>query len=229
MSATTTADRADLAEVRRSIRESAREVEERHLAELERHDAGPHKMAAPERLVKRRTVLGRSEYRSTQAADYDWFYGLSKAEQARLRENWFSDSPNAQSPDEVFAKIDERDWLENTRIVDASRALASGRIGDYNPKRYGGLSPNSLILDSPYDVRKVWSSDEETARRHVARAQERGGMGRDWRSRLWGYPADNSRCRYFTDDRGVVHPIRSSCPPAQPTYAAFRPGDEEAF
>lgn len=220
--ATETASRADLAEVRRSIRESAREVEEVHLAELERVDAGPGRMAAPPEAHKVRGASGRLEYRRRHSGEWDWFDALSKDEQARLRERWFSTSPTAQSPDEIFAKIDQRAWLEETRQVDASRALASGRIGEFNPKRYGGLSPNALIVDAPYDVRKVWG-DDEAARKYLAKAQSHKGMGRDWRERFWGYPADNSRCQFFTDERGVVHPIRATCggdEEPEPVYSA---------
>jgi len=226
--ATAPVTKADLAEVRRSVRDSAREVEERHLAELERVDAGPHKMAAPERLLKRSTFWGTTEYRSTQAADYDWFYGLSRAEQARLRQNWFSDNPTAKSPDEIFDKVDQRQWLENTRVVDAARALASGRIGEFNPRRYGGLNPNHLIEGAPYDVRVLWSSDEEKARRHLAKAQRKGSLGREWRERFWGTEPDRSHCQFFTDERGVVHPIRVTCQPEEPVLAA-REEDWEPF
>jgi hypothetical protein len=225
---TAEATKADLAEVRCSIRESARAVEERHLADLERADAGPQRMAVPERLVKRRTFWGTTEYRSTQAADYDWFYGLAKAEQARLRENWFSSSPDAQSPDEVFARIDQRDWLEQTRVVDASRALASGRIGDYKPARYGGLNPNHLIEGAPYDVRALWGNEDQ-ARRHLAKAQRQGGMGRDWRERFWGHEPDRSRCQFFTDERGVVHPVRATCPPEEEPQREYKPWELEEF
>lgn len=222
--------KADLAEVRRSIRESSREVEETYLADMERVDVGPKRMAAPEHLVSKQNWLsGRREYISAQAADYDWFYGLSREEQARLRENWFGNSPDAQAPDEVFQKMSQQDWLAHTQVVDASRALASGRAGDFNPKRYGGLNLNSLIIDQPYDVRKVWSSDEEEARRHIAKAQAKGGQGQDWRERFWGSPPDNSRCQFFTDERGVVHPIQRTCGSAEPTVKEYDPFFDEEF
>lgn len=213
MTVTETATRADLAEVRRSLRDSAAEVEQEHLGELERRDVGRGAMQAPPPLerIPDRLMLGR--FRSRGAEDYDWFYGLHKEEQERLRDNWFA-APGArgQAPSEVFEKVPRERWLEETRIIDASRAVGAGRAGQFNPKRYGGLDPDSLIADNPYKVRQVWSSDEEAARRHVARAQERGARG-SWRERAWGTEADRSRCQFFTDENGVVHPICKTCPP----------------
>ncbi len=225
--ATETATKADLAEVRRSIRESAREVEERHLADLERVDAGPGRMAAPAIAYKRRTGWGSYEYRRN--GDWDWFDALSRDEQARLRERWFSTSPTAQSPDEIFQKISQREWLENTRIIDASRALASGRIGEFNPKRYGGLSPNHLVAGTAYDVKVLWSSDEDKARRHLARGQAGHKGGLTWGERAWEFEPDRSRCQFFTDERGVVHPIRATCGGNEEPEREYSAEDLEEF
>jgi hypothetical protein len=114
----------------------ARRVAEDHERVLEAIDVGRGRMAAPPKLERRRTQLG-VESRSSSGADWDWFYGLSRAEQSRLRSNWFSRERDAMSPDEVAALIPLEEWPEHTRRADAGRALATGRV--LASDRYGGL------------------------------------------------------------------------------------------
>jgi hypothetical protein len=113
-------------------------------ARLESLDAGRGALRKPPRLQKVPERHGGG-YRSPGAADYDWFFGLAKAEQARLRNGWMSDAPTAQTPDEIFERIGQREWLDLTRRIDMSRALAAGREPSRN--RYGGLRPDSLEVE----------------------------------------------------------------------------------
>jgi hypothetical protein len=112
---------------------------------LEAAMVGKGTMAAPAKLVKRRSAAGHSEYRSTGAGDYDWFYKLSRREQARLRGGWFAPAGTGESPDEVAERMPISKWLEHTRHSDAARAVASGR--HLQSDRYGGLTGQSLVRD----------------------------------------------------------------------------------
>jgi hypothetical protein len=112
-----------------------------YLDELERLGLGPGTVAAPPPRRQVRTPWGR-EWRSPSAA-YDWFYSLAAAEQKRLRERWFSDSPYALAPDEVVERIPIERWLGLTRRADLARMLASGRK-PRNLARYGHISPRSV-------------------------------------------------------------------------------------
>ncbi len=100
------------------------------------------------------------------------------------------------SPDELEPKMPVADWLEHTRAIDGSRALASGR--NISPDRYGGLNPNHLIEGAPYDVRVIWG-DDVRALDHL-----RASAGRR------RHETDPDKVQFFTDQNGIVHPIRAS-------------------
>ncbi len=159
------------------------------------------------------------------SGNWDWFYGLTKKEQARLRENWFG---GVQDPDEIEERVSIREWLDLTRRVDAARALGSGRL--VNPDRYGGLNPNHLIEGTPYNVRIIWAEDDR-AIAHIHKAQAGGRLGRSWRERVWDVEPDRSHVEFRTRPDGQVYPIRATEPnqgrPRQ--YAPMRPEDDEAF
>jgi len=128
-----------------STRTDALAVAEDHERVLEALDIGRGRMAAPPPLRKVATQLG-PEYRQTaNGGDWDWFYGLARAEQARLRDGWMTASADALSPDEVDAIMPMAEWLDHTRRADKARALAVGRR--YNTERYGGLEAAALDTD----------------------------------------------------------------------------------
>ena len=195
------ARRRQLEDVRRSTRDSARGLERSSLDALDVARAGPGAMAPPERLKKEAMRWGGA-YRSTQAADWDWFYGLSRAEQARLRENWFARPGHGEAPDEIAERIPIKEWLALTRTTDMARAMATGR--NVNRDRYGNMSPASLVAGEPYDFAILHGKDDRAAWRHIERARREGRLGR--------HHAENagSRVRFFTDEKGIVHPIRAS-------------------
>lgn len=147
-----------------------------------------------------RTRSGK-EYRSGGASDYDWFFSLGKAEQARIRENWMTSSRGAPTPTRS-KRLPIREWLALTRRVDMARALATGR--HVNRDRHGGLDPASLIAGEPCDPRELHHPDRERAHRHVSRAIREGKTGRH-HARSAG-----PHVEFFTDKAGVVHPIRAT-------------------
>ena len=159
------------------------------------------KIAAPEAARKVRTGWGTSEYRRRHGGEYDWFDGLSKAEQARIRENWFSHDPGAVSPDEVEAMgLPMSEWLALTRGVDVARTVKAGR----RPKRerYGGADPANFLL--------------------VGRPEDHGQRVRRFTSKRdgskWHDIDRGARVQYFTDKEGRVHPIRASYQAADARY-----------
>jgi hypothetical protein len=83
-----------------------------------------------------------------------------------------------------------------------AKAIESGQ--HVNRDRYGGKSPSSLIAGEPYDLEVLHGADEAKAHRHVQRARQRGRTG--------AHHAEGagSKVRFFTDDEGIVHPIRAS-------------------
>jgi hypothetical protein len=143
--------RADKAELKSRLLAMAR----LHEDVLEANELGRGMVRAPEKLTKRRTALGRSEYRNDQADNYDWFYGLSRNEQSRLRRSWFApatdykgEKTKARSIDELEEKMSIKDWLEHTRGADANRALANGK--SVTSSRFGGLSASRLRKDQEH-------------------------------------------------------------------------------
>lgn len=115
----------------------ARQTAEDHERTLEALDVGRGRMMAPPPLRKVATQVGIEYRQIDDGSDWDWFYGLSKAEQGRLRSNWMTRSPDALAPDEVAELMPLEEWLEHTRRADAGRALATGRV--LSSDRYGGL------------------------------------------------------------------------------------------
>jgi hypothetical protein len=178
---------------------------------LDRHDAGRGAMAAPPRLERVAARHGGG-YRSRGAGDYDWFYKLSKAEQGRLREGWFSTASTAQSPDEIKDKIGIGEWLNQTRRADMARAVAAGRTPTAN--RYGGHSVAQLVghhtdMDADdYQARRP----RRTRTGHAVLSRDAGG-----------------RPQFFTDENGVVHPIRATMPENQGKAPAYDPVLDEPF
>lgn len=104
--------------------------------------AGRGVMRAPAKLTWNKS---RREYRSGSQS-YDWFYELSKREQARLRSGWFAPRGEGESPDEMNERLPTRKWLEHTRHSDAARTVAKG--GSLRSDRYGGLTGTSLTADA---------------------------------------------------------------------------------
>lgn len=159
---------AELAAARAELRGQAVKVEADHLAVLEVWDAGPGTIARP----APRVLHASGEYRDGEAADWDWFYRLSSAEQGRLRRNWFAQPGDscAQSPDELGDRLDCSSseamalWVDETRIVDAARAMTTGR--PVNPDLYGGFDIDSLF-DSQYRATALYQSDLDEAEDHV--------------------------------------------------------------
>jgi hypothetical protein len=223
-------ERRQLAAVRASVREQARSAEEIYLGELERAGAGRGVMEAPPRSVRSRTATGRTEYRRVaHSGEWDWFEGLSRAEQSRLRENgWFAPEGHGESPDEVATRISIREWLQLTRNADMTRAMATGR--HTNPDRYGGQDPASLIVGEPYDFAELHHADEGRAARHLRHAREGGLLGAE----------GASRCQFRTRPDGTVYPLAATCNPREPAVgyhvnrrgervAAADYGEDEAF
>ena len=138
----------------------------------------------PPRLVKTPERVGLG-YVSAGGGDYDWFYGLSKAEQTRVRDNWFTGSSSAASPDEVEDMgLSMREWLALTRGIDAARALQTR--SQLSRARYGGRDPMHFL-----DV----GEPEDHGERHEPDYHDAYG---------------SKRVQFFTDKNGEVHPIRAS-------------------
>lgn len=114
-----------------------------------------------------------------QGGDWDWYFeDLTEPEKDRLRKNWFAGAGNstAWSADELDERMPVRDWLEVTRQVDAAVAITHGRI--VNPNGYGGNDATDLI-DSPYDLRKLFGGREEAAET-IAEAEARADEDEAW-------------------------------------------------
>lgn len=124
---------------------------------------------APENRVYDRAS---GEWRVDDGGNFDWFYGLAAAEQARLRRNWMS-SQCTVSVDEVEQVMAIGEWLDLTRRVDLCRVVASGRLPIDNPRGkgtvdwagYGRLRVDSLGLDveddGPEDDSDPWQVGPE--------------------------------------------------------------------
>lgn len=174
----------------RQLRSDAKEAEDDYWREMDRA-GGEGKIKAPPKLERQAERVGGG-YVSKKGGDYDWFYGLSKAEQKRLRSNWFSSSSGAQTPDEVEERgLSMKQWLALTRGIDAARAVRSGRGGG-DTARYGGRAARSYVTRGS-------AADHGTPLR---KAKHRDGSYHDIDR--------NANVQYFTDANGEVHPIRRS-------------------
>ena len=170
------------------------------------------RIAAPPRarLTNKRVGLG---YVRGGASDFDWFDGLSRAEQSRIRQNWMTDTPGAPAPDELeSAGLSMTEWLALTRGIDASRALQ--RRQGLSRARYGGRDPLSFLAAGK-------PSDHGAPTTRVRKSTGDHGYADAYGS---------SRVRFFTDKNGEVHPIRASyqrpTTPAERARAASTEFDE---
>ncbi len=171
------------------------------------------KLAPPPRAKSARTGWGTHEHRRAHSGEYDWFDGLSKDEQARLRENWFS--PGGASPDEMESMgLPVTEWLALNRGIDAARAVRRGRAPQ--TARYGGRDPLGFL-------RRGRPEDHGT--RVHAFASRRNPA-------VYHEVDRNAHVQYFTED-GVVHPIRASYRRADASWPNRRDsrdyGADEAF
>lgn len=138
-----------LAGLRNDIRGQADQISRDYAATLDNAEVGRGMVQSP---------IGRGQ---------SWYEGLTTDEKTRLRiGNWFAPKGDttAMGEDEVgealaragLAPAQGTDpmisWVQQTRIVDASRALSNGRA--INPDLYGGLNINHLV-DTPYDLNKL--------------------------------------------------------------------------
>jgi hypothetical protein len=206
---------------RAALRSEAAEAEDSYRAAMAAAaPAFKGKLAPPPTAKKERTAWGTSEYRRAHSGEYDWFEGLSKSEQARLRENWFAS--DGASPDEMEAMgLPVSEWLSLGRGIDAAKAVRAGRTPQ--PARYGGRDPLAFLMKGrPEDHGKRVS--RFTSKRNPSR---------------WHDIDQGAHVQYFEKD-GVVHPIRSSYRRADSKYLvgaggqlvkrqAHRPEDDEAF
>jgi hypothetical protein len=170
--------------IRREVMVAGEAVHREHREWLDNIDAGPGVLQRPpplEHRSSRTSASGRSEYVSTGAQDWDWFYALSSAEQKRLRSGWFAAAgdSNASGVDELAERVanasgarTQREaietWLRETRIVDAARSLGVGRLTGSD--RYGGLDQADLI-ESPYNIRRILQG-ESTGQERVREVAE---------------------------------------------------------
>jgi hypothetical protein len=197
-------ERKQLEAVRASVRTEAREAEMIYLAELDRVGAGRGVMAAPPRAEYQKFGQGKGEYRRAHSGGYDFFEGLAKKEQERLRQNgWFAEPGHGEAPDEIAERIPIRDWLQLTRNVDMTRAMATGH--HTNPRRYGGQDPRALIVGEPYDFAELHHENAGRAARHVRHGRESGRLG----------AAGGSRCQFRTRPDGTVYPLAATCNPRE--------------
>jgi hypothetical protein len=212
-------EQARAGKVKQSLTASARQEETRWRGDLEHalQGLGTGRIRAPQRL-ERRSAREGGGYRSTRAeqADYDWFYGLGSKEQARIRANWMTDDRHAPTPDEIAEKMPVRDWLNHTRAIDMARALQTGR--HIQADRYGGIRPSQLIAGEPYDPAKIHHREPIVSAVHVkdARRARRTGAEhapknpRNLRRGIAYKPDGSLDVQFFTDEQGIVHPIRAS-------------------
>lgn len=181
-----------------------------------RPDLGEGRIRAP---APREKIAARFGGGRRGTAEYDWFWELAPEEQARIRQNWMTPSRSAISPDEVEAMgLPIEEWLALTRGIDAARAVATGR--ELQPKRYGGRNPLAYISRGDPD-----DEGERVSRFTTRRAST---PDRDVRS--------SEGVQFFTDENGVVHPIRASYEsrtggrgPMSAAEIRERYGDDEAF
>jgi hypothetical protein len=69
---------------------------------------------------------------------------LSRAEQARIRANWFTDQPDAAPSDLERFGLTSQKWLARTRGVDAARAVERSHY--VKADRYGRHNPTSFLV-----------------------------------------------------------------------------------
>jgi hypothetical protein len=125
------------------LRQGAKEAEDDYWREMDRAGPAGGKIKTPPPLVREPERTGGG-VPLPGAGDYDWLYSLSRAEQKRLRENWFTSSSGASSPDEVESRgLSMSQLLALTRGIDAARAVRVGRGG--NAARYGNRSAASYV------------------------------------------------------------------------------------
>lgn len=101
------------------------------------------------------------------------------------------------SPDELEEHMPVHEWLSLTRRIDMSRAIARGR--HINRNRFGNVDPDKVLLHG------------ERIGRHREKADD----------------DEPGRCHFFTDDDGVVHPIRSTCGHEGKRMAAMSSAEHE--
>ncbi|MGH9095616.1 MAG: hypothetical protein ACRDXE_10685, partial [Acidimicrobiales bacterium] len=168
------AARDELPAVRADIRAEAARIADEHAALLDAMGAG--RGAGP----------GTGHLAFPDAGE-SWWSALNGQERERIRVNGYlaeKGATGAVSPDEVaqaLADVLGRDtsqvaavdpmmqWVQETRIADAARALANGRA--INPDLYGGLDVNAIV-ESPYDLRDLFAN-KQIAAQHVAEVNAR--------------------------------------------------------
>lgn len=160
------AARAELADVRQAVRDEAAQIADQHEAFLESAGLDRGSIALP----------GPSD---------SWYQTLSAKERSRMwSAGWWAPagSQTAISSDEFGQAMTValgmgdapsdagiQAWVQETRIIDAARALANGRV--VIPARYGGLDANALV-DSPYDLESLFAN-RTTAAQHLAEVNSR--------------------------------------------------------
>lgn len=131
----------------------------------------------------------------TTTAEYDWFVGLSRKEQQRLRGTWMN--RDAFSPDELVAIIRSDEvlgggsydeiidaWLDATRRYDAYGAMRRGKMPTLS--RYSDdIDVNRLLPDFFDEGLRVetilTASDDLTVAKHIVRAQRDTLSDEAWR------------------------------------------------
>ena len=130
----------------------------------------------------------------------DWYWkDITKAERSRLRTNgWVvrashidPDSAEMQQvgvnvsivEDKMRTLLGDRDasvdpmaqWVKETRLVDAARAISKGSVDQVSLARYGNVDFNAIV-DSPYDLTQLFRNQDfaalEIARVNAAEASD---------------------------------------------------------
>jgi hypothetical protein len=186
-----------------------RESERVYLEQLHTR-AGPDysgRMRLPPPRQREAVRFGGGYHARGTSGLYDWFYELAPEEQQRIRANWMT--PRGFAVDELEDRMPIAEWLSVTRRIDLARAVAKGR--HVERKRYGGLDPGKVLASG-----KKLDDLKKDKRRPRGRREDSQG----------------SRCHFFTDDDGVVHPIASTCGHVRRVSERERRekyGDDEAF
>jgi len=98
------------------------------------------------------------------AGEWDWYFGLARAERARILSRWTSDF--GQSPDAVTGAVgsDHDDlmveWVRATRIIDAAASLRIRKYHGYVPgtKALGGRSIDVLFPGTGYELTALFAA-----------------------------------------------------------------------
>jgi hypothetical protein len=231
----TVGDRYHAERARRSLRTEARTRQGEFERELDNRVGGlGERLKAPPRLQQRAKRFGGGHVQKATKENYDWFYELSQAEQARIRSNWMTESSTAAAPSEIEERISMTDWLRLTRAIDMSKAIQTGR--HVQADRYGGQSPASLIAGEPYDLEEIHHRDGRRRAAHWKAAKQAGKFGHGHPvnpknvRRGIAYRADGSLdVQYFTDEQGRIHPIRASYETGVPELARPVEGDDDPW